>query len=103
MNDPVRLDEAIRILKESGDAFNRLPSDTPLDSDQRQDVIVRLYALWERHPQLRLGQLIENANFNNGLYSVDDMELIYQLERFYKKNDNALQGRMARARGKSSR
>ena len=92
MNDPVRLDEAIRILKESRDAFNRLPSDTPLDSQERQDVIVRLYALWERHPQLRLGQLIGNGNAryydgeaSNGLYCIDDMELIGKLERFYRE------------------
>jgi hypothetical protein len=83
MNDPIRMDEAIQLLKDSEAAYQKLPGSS-LGSQERQDVIVRLYALWERHPQLRLGQLIENANFNNGLYSVDDMDLIVRLESFYK-------------------
>ena len=51
-------------------------------------ILSRLEDIWERHPQLRLGQLIGNV-FNYALgkdpYNVEDEAFISALEEFYGK------------------
>ncbi len=51
-------------------------------------ILSRLEDVWERHPQLRLGQLIGNV-FNYALgkdpYNVEDEAFIFALEEFYGK------------------
>lgn len=53
-------------------------------TEDKQEVMLRLYALWEKYPTMRLGQLIENATgSSNGLYNVEDFILISKMEKFY--------------------
>lgn len=41
----------------------------------------RLIAVWERHPDFRLGQLVSNAAPNRDPYSIEDAQLIKAIER----------------------
>ena len=49
--------------------------------DQKREVIERLLAVWENHPDLRLLQLITNVY--SDCYYVEDWDFIEALERFY--------------------
>jgi len=53
------------------------------DPKRISKILKRLGKLWERHPDLCLGQLIENA-VRGSLYYVEDNRLIKELEKFYK-------------------
>lgn len=52
-------------------------------AEQKRAIIERLYALWLRWPELRLGQLI--MNIFGDIYHVEDSVLIEELERVYQK------------------
>lgn len=57
-------------------------------SEEKQDILERLYVLWERHPQLRLGQLIGNVyhSMDSGgvrQYYATDRIFIENLENHY--------------------
>ena len=59
------------------------------ESRQKQEVAERLLALWEQHPQLRLGQLIGNVYHSTDAggaaqYYAEDYTLITTLEAFYE-------------------
>ncbi len=55
-------------------------------------ILVRLQKLWEKYPDMRLGQLIENRFVNidpkygqsYSAYHIEDEEFITELEKFYK-------------------
>ena len=50
-------------------------------------VMVKLEQLWQRLPQLRLGQLIMNVrNEIPDLYTIEDAELVAKLEEFYARH-----------------
>lgn len=52
--------------------------------EQKKEVILRLKVLWLQHPELRFGQLISNFfHEGDGLYYVEDYDLIETLERCY--------------------
>lgn len=56
--------------------------------EQKQEVMDQLLQLWLKCPELRLGQLIDNAMYLNddtftpNLFSVEDFYLIEMLEKF---------------------
>lgn len=60
--------------------------DTGKDDLLKRGVVWRLFRLWEEHPDLRLGQLLVNA-FGDGLYFKPDLELIGELEAFYRQRE----------------
>jgi hypothetical protein len=41
----------------------------------------RLIAVWERHPDLRLGQIVSNASPERDSFSIEDEALIRSIER----------------------
>lgn len=48
-------------------------------------VLERLGKLWEKHPQLRLGQLIINSSrWQSALYVLEDDALLELLEDYYR-------------------
>ena len=55
-------------------------------------ILARLQKLWEKYPDMRLGQLIENRFINietkyvpsYSAYYVEDEKFISELEKFYK-------------------
>jgi hypothetical protein len=57
-------------------------------------ILRKLKEIWEKNPEMRLGQLIENAFLYLGkdIYYVEDEDLIKRLEEFYsllEKNSKA--------------
>lgn len=55
--------------------------------DERKEVINRIYELWSAVPEMRLGQLIDNATHNksSGTYFLSDKELVNELENYMNK------------------
>lgn len=53
------------------------------DPNRIDQLLARLKAIWERHPDLRLGQLILNVASDPVLYYVEDEELITAMEKLY--------------------
>lgn len=57
-------------------------------TEQKREILARLAVLWERFPQLRLGQLIGNVYYSTDpggcmLYFAEDYKLIEELESTY--------------------
>jgi uncharacterized protein YihD (DUF1040 family) len=50
-------------------------------------VLERLEKVWEKHPDLRFGQLILNV-LRNDFYHVEDEELVTKIELFYERIRN---------------
>ena len=49
--------------------------------DQKREIVMRLLVAWQSCPQLRLGQLIENAMSPGGnIFYVEDEQLAEQVE-----------------------
>jgi hypothetical protein len=48
-------------------------------------VIKRLFAVWRSNPNLRLGQLIENAVTPVAQYYIEDFPFIEAIERYYAR------------------
>lgn len=57
--------------------------------DRIDHVIDGLRAIWREHPDLRLGQLINNAVAEPLLYYIEDDKMIDSLRRFYKSEEAA--------------
>jgi len=53
------------------------------DPDRIPVILQRLEQVWERHPDLRLGQLLINV-FNMDFYGVEDEVLASMVEAFYE-------------------
>jgi len=50
---------------------------------KKKEICNRLYAAWLKYPQLRLGQLIENArDLGVQLFYEEDYDLIKDIEKF---------------------
>lgn len=54
-------------------------------------ILKELQKVWEKHPDLRLGQLLLNLGFD--FYYVEDKELIKKLENMYSKIDSIMGGK----------
>lgn len=55
-------------------------------TDQQKRVIIeRLYAVWIKNPELRLGQLIWNGMKEHDLFFEEDVYFVELLEEFYKR------------------
>jgi uncharacterized protein YihD (DUF1040 family) len=52
------------------------------DKKRIPKIIKQLEKIWKEHPELRLGQLIQNC-FDD-IYYIEDDTLISVIERFYK-------------------
>lgn len=70
--------------------FNKLADERrqdlkPRDPKRIPKILKRLWLVWEKNPDLRLSQLIQNV-FPNGAYHIEDEVLISALEKFYRKN-----------------
>jgi hypothetical protein len=59
-----------------------------LDSEKRR-AMERILAVWMRHPHLRLGQLISNANNGTDLFFVRDADFADNVERYSKERQVA--------------
>jgi hypothetical protein len=79
-------DEIERILVMSNDLPNRAITD-----QQKEVVMFRILAAWKACPTQRLGQLIDNAMFQEhastsrsrpGLFSIEDTDLALVVENF---------------------
>ncbi len=56
------------------------------DIDRIPSIIARLQRVWQRHPDLRLGQLILNVAESNDsarIYYASDLDLIVAIEGLY--------------------
>lgn len=53
------------------------------DPNRIEDVLARLKVIWDKNPDLRLGQLICNAVPAEVLYFAEDDELIEAVEELY--------------------
>lgn len=65
--------------------MNNIPdrANTP---EEKQEIMERLYKLWLKHPELRLGQLIVNIyRSSNSLYLAEDFNFIKELEEIYEQ------------------
>lgn len=47
-------------------------------------ILKELQEIWEKNPDLRLGQLISNASIDRHLYFMEDVELLSNIKRVYK-------------------
>jgi len=51
-------------------------------------ILERLQKIWEKHPELRLGQLIKNVfpdRYPDLIYLIEDEQFIEKIEQFYEK------------------
>jgi hypothetical protein len=62
-----------------------LPPSRAVGPDRKKNVIDRLLDVWQRYPDLRLGQLIDNVRVN--LYYIEDLDLIREIEYSYRDRD----------------
>lgn len=53
------------------------------DPNRIDQLLARLKVIWERNPDLRLGQLILNVASDPVLYYVEDEELMTAMEKLY--------------------
>lgn len=66
---------------------NRLFFGTPRKPERIPDILNQLKDLWEKHPDMRLAQLIGNLQTVDGdLYHVEDQALIDKLKKLYGDN-----------------
>ena len=54
------------------------------DSKRIDKILNQLKEIWEKNPDLRLGQLIANCIDQNYVYFIEDDALISRLDKFYK-------------------
>lgn len=57
---------------------------TPHD---KREIIERLAAVWEKHPSLRLGQLLMNVCEGASLYVIEDYPLMKKVENCYDAHE----------------
>lgn len=51
------------------------------DVNRIRPLMERLIDAWERHPDLRLGQIVSNASPNRDSFNIEDEALIKSIER----------------------
>ena len=54
-------------------------------ADRIPDILDRISKIWEKYPDLRLGQLLLNCFSDPLLYYIEDDKLIEALESYYLK------------------
>ena len=50
------------------------------------EILDRLQKVWEKYPDLRLGQLINNIYWNFDIYHIEDEQFINAIEGFYAES-----------------
>jgi hypothetical protein len=53
------------------------------DPNRIKPILAEIEALWEKYPQLRLGQLLGNCFHTEDIYYVEDRHLIKRLKETY--------------------
>lgn len=53
------------------------------DINRIEPLLTRLQKVWEKYPDLRLGQLILNVEKDPKVYYMEDEDLINLIENFY--------------------
>jgi hypothetical protein len=54
--------------------------------DRMYPMLEMLLSLWQKYPDMRLGQLIENvAGHKNMIWNMDDNEMYDKMEEIYKR------------------
>ncbi len=53
------------------------------DPNRIFEILFRIEKIWEKHPDLRLGQLIGNVIDVKYLYEIDDKKLLELIEKTY--------------------
>jgi len=53
------------------------------DPDRIPLILQRIEQVWERYPDLRLGQLLLNIESEEGLFYIEDEELARRIEDFF--------------------
>lgn len=56
--------------------------------DRIPKILNEIEKIWQRHPDLRLGQLILNLEYRLPLYQIEDEELVAALKSLYKGVEN---------------
>jgi len=54
------------------------------DPKRIEDILDRIKAIWEKHPDFRLGQLICNVIPESIIYYVEDNDMIDAVEKYYE-------------------
>lgn len=80
-----------KVLERIEKDFRPRKQQKPRDPKRIPKIMKRLEKLWKKHPDLRLGQLLENAlrrdaGFGSPYY-MEDENLIEVLERFYENKN----------------
>jgi uncharacterized protein YihD (DUF1040 family) len=60
------------------------------DVNRIRPLMERLIAAWERHPDLRLGQIVSNASPNRDSFNIEDEVLIRVIERQLAEQSSTL-------------
>ena len=55
------------------------------DPDRIPGVLAKIQEIWERFPDLRLGQLLENISCGQSIYYMEDDYLLDRLDYLYNK------------------
>lgn len=58
-----------------------------VDDDMKQELLARIFLIWQKNPSLRLMQLFGNV-FHSDPYYVEDYDAVKVLEDFYKRPDS---------------
>jgi hypothetical protein len=51
---------------------------------QKREIIERLYTIWTKNPDLRLGQLIDNSVVRKDIFYVEDGQFLDWIEDYYQ-------------------
>lgn len=66
--------------------------DRAITEEQKKEVLEKIFQLWMKYPEMRLGQLIENARLYTGegkdLFYIEDYPLAGIIDRFVKSFDD---------------
>ena len=57
------------------------------DPKRINTILTQLQEVWEKVPDLRLGQLLLNVVVDPALYYLEDQELISRLKSYYQEED----------------
>jgi hypothetical protein len=61
------------------------PSKRALSPIQKWEIIIRIFALWCAHPDMRLTQLVRNIFNDRDIYHIEDLDFIEALEEGYRE------------------
>lgn len=81
-------EEFRRIVDATIENTRRVFNKPPRDPARIGPMLRALEAAWTKHPDLRLGQLINNMFTFESAYNMEDDDMLRALERFVEEHDN---------------